>query len=45
MNLIAAYSWYVRWLEVYGMMVSVKVDFLYMAALKFVGVRCMVMSG
>ena len=43
-NLTVAYLWCVGWLELWGMMVSVNVGFLYMVVLIFVGVLCMVTS-
>jgi hypothetical protein len=41
---IAAYLCCVGWFEVYGIMVSVKVGFLYMEVFMPVGVLCRVMS-
>jgi hypothetical protein len=43
-NRTVAYLCCVRWLEVYGIMVSVKVGYLYMEVFKPVGVLCMDMS-
>ena len=43
-NGIVAYLCWVGWLEVYGMIVSVNVGFLYMAFLHSVWVLSMVMS-
>jgi len=43
-NFTVVYLCCVGWLEVYGMMVSVKVGFLYMEVFMPVGVLCMDMS-
>ena len=43
-NLTAAYLCWAGWLEVYGMIASVKLGFLYMDIFQFIGVLWMVTS-
>ena len=43
-NLTVAYFCWLGWLELYGMMVSVNVRFLYTENFQFVGVLWMVLS-
>ena len=43
-NLTAAYSCWAGWLDLHGMIVSVKVGFLYMDIFQFVGVLWIVTS-
>ena len=44
MNIMAAYLCWAGWLEEYGMIVSVKVGFLYLDVFQLVGVLWMVKS-